>query len=96
VNARIEARGPAPGAEREPLPVIAGDGSRAQTSTEQVYQQGRWAEAGVFDRDLLRPGDAVAGPAIIAQTDTTTFVHAGHVAVTDAWLNLLIMPEESS
>ena len=96
VNARIEARGPAPGAEREPLPVIAGDGSRAQTSTEQVYQQGHWAEAGVFDRDLLRPGDVVAGPAIIAQTDTTTFVHAGHVAVTDAWLNLLIMPEESS
>ena len=93
VNARIEARGPAPRTGREPLAVTRGDGSSARTSSEQVYQQGHWAEAGVYQRDLLRPGDVVAGPAIIVQTDTTTFVHSGHVAATDAWLNLLIMPE---
>ena len=93
MNARIEARGPAPRTGREPLAVTPGDGSSARTSSEQIYQQGHWAEAGVYQRDLLRPGDVVAGPAIIVQTDTTTFVHPGHVAATDAWLNLLIMPE---
>ncbi len=93
VNARIEARGPAPHTAQEPHAVVAGDGSHARLSTEQVYQQGHWAPAGVFARDRLQAGDTVAGPAIIVQTDTTTFVHAGHVAVTDAWLNLLITPE---
>ncbi|MDE0194294.1 MAG: hypothetical protein OXP08_01980, partial [bacterium] len=95
VNVRVEARGPAPRSDREPQRVVHGDGSAALTSTEQVYEQGRWVPAGVFQRERLRAGDAVAGPAIITQTDTTTFVHGGHVAVVDAWANLLIAPEDS-
>ena len=95
VNVRVEARGPAPRSDREPQRVVPGDGSAARTSTEQVYEQGRWVPAGVFRRDHLRAGDAVAGPAIITQTDTTTFVHGGHVAAVDAWANLLIAPEDS-
>ena len=96
VNVRIEARGPAMYAPPEPRNLIPGDGSGARVSSEQVYQQGRWVEAAGYERRLLRPGDAVAGPAIITQTDTTTFVHSGHVALTDAWGNLLIRPEAAS
>ena len=95
VNVRVEARGPAPRTDREPQPVVPGDGSAARTSTEQVYEQGHLVPAGVFRRERLRAGDSVAGPAIITQTDTTTFVHGGHVAVTDAWANLLISPEDA-
>jgi N-methylhydantoinase A len=94
VNVRVEARGPAPRTAQEPQEIVPGDGSAARLSTEQVYEQGGWVPAGVFLRERLRAGDAVAGPAVIAQTDTTTFVHAGHVAVTDAWANLLIAPED--
>ncbi|MCY3925865.1 MAG: hydantoinase/oxoprolinase family protein [bacterium] len=94
VNVRVEARGPAAHIAPKPRAVVRGDGDHARASTEQVYQQGGWAEAGVYERDHLRPGDAVSGPAIITQTDTTTFVFPGHVAVTDAWSNLLITPEE--
>ena len=95
VNVRVEARGPAPRSDREPQPVVPGDGSAARTSTERVYEQGRWVPAGVFLRERLRAGDSVTGPAIITQTDTTTFVHGGHVALTDAWANLLISAEDS-
>ena len=94
VNVRVEARGPAAHVAPEPRAVVPGDGDQARISTGRVYQQGGWTEAGAYERDHLRPGDAVSGPAIIAQTDTTTFVHPGHVAVTDAWSNLLITPEE--
>ncbi|MCY3560367.1 MAG: hydantoinase/oxoprolinase family protein, partial [bacterium] len=95
VNVRVEARGPAAHIAPKPQTVVPGDGDQARASTEQVYQQGGWTEAGVYEHDHLRPGDAVSGPAIITQTDTTTFVHGGHVAVTDAWANLLISPEDS-
>ena len=95
VNVRVEARGPAPRTDREPQRVVSGDGSAARTSTEQVYEQGHLVPAGVFQRERLRAGDAVAGPAIITQTDTTTFVHGGHIAVVDAWANLLISREDS-
>ncbi len=95
VNVRVEARGPAPRTAPEPAEVVPGNGSAARTATEQVYEQGRWSPAGVYLREGLRAGDAVSGPAIINQTDTTTFVHAGHVAVTDAWANLLISPEDA-
>ena len=95
VNVRVEARGPAPRTAQDPKAITPGDGDAARVATGRVYEQGRWVPAGVFLRERLRPGDAVVGPAIITQTDTTTFVHAGHVAVTDAWANLLISPEDN-
>ncbi|MFN0161762.1 MAG: hypothetical protein ACKVQQ_11070, partial [Burkholderiales bacterium] len=33
--------------------------------------------AQVYDRDGLAPGDAVSGPAIIEQSDTTTLIEPG-------------------
>ncbi len=93
VNVRVEARGPAIHTAQDPQTVIHKAGDDARLATGRVYQCGRWSEAGVFQRDRLRAGDTVKGPAIIVQTDTTTFVQSGHVAVTDGWLNLLITPE---
>jgi N-methylhydantoinase A len=44
----------------------------------------------VFDRHDLGPGARLAGPAIVAQMDSTTVVHPGQVVVADGWGNLLI------
>lgn len=38
---------------------------------------GRAVDASCFDRDALRPGDAVAGPALIREAQTTVVVAAG-------------------
>jgi N-methylhydantoinase A len=48
--------------------------------------------APLYERDDLRPGDGIAGPAIIAQLDATTIVPPGWRAVVDADLNLLMTP----
>jgi N-methylhydantoinase A len=48
--------------------------------------------APLYERDDLRPGDGIAGPAIIAQLDATTVVPPGWRAVVDADLNLLMTP----
>jgi N-methylhydantoinase A/oxoprolinase/acetone carboxylase beta subunit len=44
----------------------------------------------IYQRDRLRPGLTIAGPAIIEQADTTTVVYPQQTAVVDARYNLLI------
>jgi N-methylhydantoinase A len=46
-------------------------------------------QAAVFDRDALRAGATFAGPAIVEQYDTTTFVPAGFVVSVDPYGNLI-------
>ncbi|MER8734352.1 hydantoinase/oxoprolinase family protein [Mesorhizobium sp. M1227] len=44
----------------------------------------------VYDREALKPGATIAGPAIISQFDSTTIVHPGDIATVDMSLNILI------
>jgi N-methylhydantoinase A len=48
--------------------------------------------APLYERDDLRPGDIIDGPAIIAQFDATTIAPPGWRVVVDADLNLLMTP----
>jgi N-methylhydantoinase A len=47
-------------------------------------------ETRIYQRDRLRPGLTISGPAIIEQADTTTIVYPQQTAVVDAHYNLLI------
>jgi 5-oxoprolinase (ATP-hydrolysing) len=40
----------------------------------RMFSGGVWHEAPVYRRDALRPGDAIAGPAIIAEANATTVI----------------------
>lgn len=52
--------------------------------TVRMYSGGRWHEAALAVREDLRPGDVVAGPAIIAEKNATTVVEPGWQArITD-------------
>jgi 5-oxoprolinase (ATP-hydrolysing) len=45
--------------------------------TVRMYSGGQWREAALVVREDLRPGDIVAGPAIIAEKNATTVVEPG-------------------
>jgi N-methylhydantoinase A len=51
-------------------------------ATRKVYepQSGRELEFGVFDRYSLQPGDAIAGPALVCEAETTTVVSSHYDA----------------
>jgi N-methylhydantoinase A len=49
---------------------------------------GAWREAAVYDRDRLCSGDRLAGPALIIEPQTTTFVSADFSARVDAAGNI--------
>ena len=55
-----------------------------------MHVGGCWAEAAMYERDLLKPGHELAGPALIVQEDATTVLLRGWRAVVDPWLNLLV------
>ncbi len=45
--------------------------------TVRMYSTGQWHEAALVVREDLRPGDRIAGPAIIAERNATTVVEPG-------------------
>ncbi|MBD3624906.1 MAG: hypothetical protein HUJ24_05910 [Rhodobacteraceae bacterium] len=55
-----------------------------------MREAGGFAETPIYDRALLRPGNVVAGPAIIDQLDTTTVVPPGLTARVDPHLTLIL------
>ncbi len=55
----------------------------------RVYTGGEWVESEAISRDRLAPGDRFAGPFLIDQADTTTFVPAGFKIEIDAHMNIL-------
>ena len=56
-------------------------------------ETGNFTPCIIYEREKLRYGHCIAGPAIIEQMDSTTFLLPGQVARVDGYLNLLI--EES-
>src|ERR687898_273096 len=66
------------------------DASDAVTRKEQVYFDGGWKETPIYDRTELRPGNAVTGPAIVVQDDTTTVIEPGYRGAVDSFGNILI------
>jgi N-methylhydantoinase A len=66
------------------------DASGAITRKEQVYFDGEWKETPIYDRGDLRPGNAVAGPAVVVQDDTTTVIEPGYRGTVDSFGNILI------
>ncbi len=58
--------------------------------TVRMYSGGQWHAAALVVREDLRPGDVVAGPAIIAEKNATTVVEPGWVAALTARDHLLL------
>jgi N-methylhydantoinase A len=74
----------------------APDASAALVEQQRVYFHGQSISANVYDRNLLRAGNRIRGPAIVIQMDSTTVIHPGHVGVIDEYLNILINTEALS
>lgn len=90
VNLRVIAQGG--GADVGSLVAPDGDGnpSRAAIETTQIYSDGKWHEATIYDRSKFCRDDRIEGPAIVFELDSTTLILPGSHAVVDKVGNLLI------
>jgi N-methylhydantoinase A len=57
---------------------------------KRIYFDGGWVRARVFDRERLRAGDVIEGPALVAEYTSATVVPPGARLVVDGLRNLVI------
>ena len=62
----------------------------ARVGTRRLYADGTWHDAIVWQRERLPTGARIEGPAILQQTDATTVLEPGSIAVIDAIGNLRV------
>jgi N-methylhydantoinase A len=90
VNVRVRMVSPAEVFEPSAQPLLEGDGLHALTGTRPVYFDGKFQETRIYDRELLRPGDTFAGPAIVSEYSSATILPPGDVLRVDGLSNLVI------
>ncbi len=73
----VEAIGAAASAEELTPAFAPRDGALASAKTSRVFAAGAWHDAPLYARASLRPGDRIAGPAVIAEQNATTVVEPG-------------------
>ena len=92
VTYRVEASGLVPKASFQPHLDAGPDASSAVLGRREVWlpEAGGFVACAVYDRDRLRAGNRIVGPAVIEQMDATTLVLPGMVACVESYLNLIL------
>ena len=96
VNVRVRVRVPSEVYVPSFEEARAGDGAGALRGEKRVYFDGEWVTARVFDRERLRAGDVIEGPALVAEYTSATVVPPGARLEVDGLGNLVIEVEEAS
>lgn len=72
-------------------PFDGADASSAVVGSRDVYEgAGAFAAYTLYDREKLRNGNVIEGPAIVEQMDSTTIILPGQKATVDPYLNMII------
>ena len=92
VTLRLEATGLVHKAELKSFPDAGADASGAIIGKREVWfpEAGAFVATPIYGRDMLKPGNAFTGPAIVEQMDATTVVLPGMHARVDPYLNLIL------
>jgi len=90
VNVRVRMIAASEPYEPESRVVVASDGSAAISGEREVWFESGWRPSRIYKRDLLRPGDAIAGPAMITEYTAATLLPLGCAARVDRLGNLVI------
>ena len=90
VNARVTVSGVLEELPQEPR--LAATSPAPPLTTRQIYLDGGWIDAAVYDFEALAAGQRIAGPAIVESATTTVLLRPGDSAsVTEhGWLEIAI------
>ncbi|MEM8551507.1 MAG: hydantoinase/oxoprolinase family protein [Pseudomonadota bacterium] len=68
------------------------DPSGAQIGERRIFDasEGRFAHGKIYDFNQLKPGNEVAGPAVIHTPITTIALHSGQTGRMDRWKNIVV------
>jgi N-methylhydantoinase A len=60
------------------------------SGTRQLYEEGKWHAASIYDERAVKAGGTIVGPAIVELDDTTIVVGPSQQAKVDQFLNIII------
>ncbi len=89
-NLRVIGKGTIQGVTIEEESLTDADPTAAEITTEEVSFDGKQHETRIYDRTELRPGNEIAGPAIVVEDDSTIVVQPDHTATIDRYANIEI------
>lgn len=84
--------------EAPPETLAAGrerDGGLSAFATVPMFGAGQWRDTGIYRRFDVRPGDLIAGPAIVAEDNATTVIEAGWQAEVTPYNHLVLRRVEA-
>lgn len=92
VNWRVLASGPSPSVRMEALIEPTVSGPKAEKGRRAVFfpEAGTFLDTPVYDRQALRRGDRLVGPAVVEDVESTTIVGPGERLTVDDHFDLLI------
>jgi N-methylhydantoinase A len=92
VTIRVQAVAPTRKLRQARTAVQRGNGAQARMREHRIFEEGRWRRGALYTRELLRPGDRWAGPAVVAELSATTYLPSGWTATVDEFENLVLTP----
>ena len=90
VNLRLTATGETDKPSIQPLPLVDANASDAFTRQSPVIFDREALHTDFYRREALRPGNRIAGPAIVTEFSATTVIPPNFYAVVDAYQNLIL------
>ena len=90
VNLRLTATGETDKPPIQSSPLVDADASGAFTGQSPVIFEGEALRTDFYRREALRPGNRIAGPAIVTEFSATTVIPPNFSAVVDAYQNLIL------
>jgi N-methylhydantoinase A len=90
VNLRVKATGISQKIRLKKQPLSDKSPQGACFKSQNLYYQGRHYRAQVYKRDQLKPGNEIAGPALVVDLESTTFIPPELGLQVDPYLNLIL------
>ena len=90
VNLRLTATGETDKPPIQPRPLADADASDAFTGQSPVIFEGEVLQTNFYRREALRPGNRIAGPAIVTEFSATTVIPPNFSALVDAYQNIIL------
>ncbi len=92
VTIRATVSGPRPEVIAPVLPEGSSDPAEALINTSDIWADGGFVKANIYDRVKLKARNVIHGPAIVTEMDSTTLVLPGHTATVHRSGSILIQP----
>jgi N-methylhydantoinase A len=92
VNLRVTGLGQVRKIELPKFEIGDENGDSARVEDHTAWFDGKQLYTPIYDREKLRAGHKIAGPAIVTQKDSTTVILPDHHGKVDEYLNILIYP----